>query len=564
MPFEKIIKNLGTSINNVNTKINTVFNGKHTEKAANTKKSISKSISDIGIIGLLDLFASVDLCNILAYTSGQISSASGDAFDPTKNPKNDPNATALKIKKWNIQKAAYDIQKVIDKYHSVTGEVIDKTALDRLITDVQLKLINILAEDKGKNEASSYVLIGYSVISNYLVNVVDYLNSLPNMAALNNSDIQKVMSYVDKVREICIKIQSLGSPQSIATSFLSTALQSNLAKIQKVINPSKIIPAIQSIAKSAKAIRQTINTILSIVKTAQVIIKIAVVLIQVFKVILRFFKVLPAPTMYTTTGVIISAAAADRNITDKVNMLITDLKAISSLLDYIVRICTSLSINVSIVIDKLTLILANLESCNNAPIDLVNELKATRDDLIIAKANLDDFVNSSKNSKIENNSKIGEYTIIIKTEESSSNIRFLRRYGIAIGPNGLLAVESTPTFASDDNIIINEVKLLLISKGLIKQMPSNLSMEELTAIENALIYSQGGNYFEDTNYLDNVNIDPIDNEDETVGLGLNAFINGLKGGKKLKNRVKIAMNKQKTQLEYELKAQKDKKVNSTI
>ena len=64
----------------------------------------------------------------------------------------------------------------------------------------------------------------------------------------------------------------------------------------------------------------------------------------------------------------------------------------------------------------------------------------------------------------------------------------LRRYGIALDINGILAAQSTPTFASDDNIIIQEVKLILASKGLIPNLPSPLSIAELNILENALAF----------------------------------------------------------------------------
>jgi Tfp pilus assembly protein PilZ len=47
-------------------------------------------------------------------------------------------------------------------------------------------------------------------------------------------------------------------------------------------------------------------------------------------------------------------------------------------------------------------------------------------------------------------------------------------------------------------------------------------------------------------------MDPADNENDNLGLGVNAFFNKQKGGKKLRNKIKKIMQAQKTKLGSDL------------
>jgi hypothetical protein len=192
-------------------------------------------------------------------------------------------------------------------------------------------------------------------------------------------------------------------------------------------------------------------------------------------------------------------------------------------------------------------------------------MKGTRDGLLASKAEVDAFVNNHTAKKASKDKSIGEYDIIIQTEQvSSKDIHLVRRYGIAVDKYGVLVVQSTPTFASDDNIIIQEVKLLLISKGLIKSMPSAISPDELAIIENALSFMEGDNNFDDNVSIEEDIMDAGDNEDENQGIGLNAFINKLKGGKSLRRRVRTAMNNAKAKLQSQVGAQSQNKLPTAI
>jgi hypothetical protein len=98
--------------------------------------------------------------------------------------------------------------------------------------------------------------------------------------------------------------------------------------------------------------------------------------------------------------------------------------------------------------------------------------------------------------------------------------------------------------------------LLLSSKGLIANMPSSLTTDQLTVVEDALNFLQDDDVNQDFNTNIDNDVDPPNNEDENKGLGLNAFVNKLSGGKKLRKKMRESMAKSTNQLNSNLSATK--------
>lgn len=99
---------------------------------------------------------------------------------------------------------------------------------------------------------------------------------------------------------------------------------------------------------------------------------------------------------------------------------------------------------------------------------LLQEFKDVRDLIRDRAQRLLEFLNNYFDKKSAKNNTFGPYTIEILTEESvDTEIRLRRRYGIAIDNKGILATQSDATYASDDKVIIAEVKAKLLALGLV-------------------------------------------------------------------------------------------------
>jgi hypothetical protein len=205
--------------------------------------------------------------------------------------------------------------------------------------------------------------------------------------------------------------------------------------------------------------------------------------------------------------------------------------------------------------------LENLKACTNVDNQLVSDMETQRDNLLSTANGFESFVDNYKNKNTESNNTFGKYTIQIVTEEVVDDaINLRRRYGIAQEVNGTIVARSQPTFASEDRIIVNEVKQQLATLGLIKsENLSSFTLEELNTIEESLKFLTDNtislNIVENTDF-DN-GLDAGNNENENDGVGINAFVNKLQGGKKLRERMRKMMKQNSDKLKSNLPGQTD-------
>ena len=162
-------------------------------------------------------------------------------------------------------------------------------------------------------------------------------------------------------------------------------------------------------------------------------------------------------------------------------------------------------------------------------------------------------MNQYNDQQTKSESQFGKYAIKIVTEQVvDEGINLRRRYGIARDTNGYIVVQSTPTFASLDLIIINEVKALLVSKGLVSSNLSSLSSEDQVTILEAARFLG-----EDEIGLDNIELSGSDIqtiEEQDSELGINTFINNLPGGRALRKRIRDKMINNASKLGSDLKS----------
>jgi hypothetical protein len=254
----------------------------------------------------------------------------------------------------------------------------------------------------------------------------------------------------------------------------------------------------------------------------------------------------------------ISATFEDVIVNKGLTFFLRRLLQINELLSIIKGLCLYIINQVVVIIPKLELISRNLSSCDQCPEELKQDYIDTIQQLKDAQKVLQDFIDTTNNAATLKNRSYGDYVIQIVTEETTDTaLSIKRRFGIALDKNKIKVVQSTPTFASDDNIIVNEVKLLLSAGGFVNKSLTGIDPSDLTIIIDSL------NNLENTDItIDDIDIsslsisdlDPPDNENESVGLGLNAFVNKLPGGKALRKRMRRAMANQAKNLGTDLKA----------
>ena len=96
---------------------------------------------------------------------------------------------------------------------------------------------------------------------------------------------------------------------------------------------------------------------------------------------------------------------------------------------------------------------------------------------------------------------------------------------------------------------------MLVSNKLVNPELSSLSSEGIITINTALNYLEDSEEFSEVNVelaTDADGLDDPNNENEDVGIGLNAFVNKLNGGKKLRKRVRERLLKISNKFQQEL------------
>jgi hypothetical protein len=521
----------------------------------NSSNPITKAI-DRGITNILKDVAEVDMCNLLSYAINEI--PGGKQFNPEDDPPNDPFA----FSKWRLQKAAYEVQKKIDDYYTSYGDAKSsdsKFGLYNLTKDIT-EIFNLTNNPNFpiSNPELNKAFPSLSVASNFLTNALSLFNRYTDLRQIPNEELQKIIRTVDQIRVYSVAIQGLNTPASfvnLADSILGGDVQKQIEKINKIITPTKLIPLLKQILKVANNLNSLGTKLLSYITTAQGIIKIAIILIRVFDFLIAFFKVLALPSQFTTAGIQTTFSDTVTEVFRErgKKKLVKRLAQINILLGAIAGLAQTMIIGLYDIIQKLNLILLNLESCVNAPSDLKEEIQTTINNLSSTVNGLQNFLDRYNNAQDQLNRTFGEYVIEIVTEEVvDEGIDIRRRYGIARDTNGYIVAQSTPTFASLDLIIINEVKLILSSKGLVKTGLNSLSPEESLIISESLKYLDEQDISIDSVELTTTDLNNLEENDQE--LGLQQFINNLPGGKALRKRVRKLLAKQNQNLSTNLKS----------
>jgi hypothetical protein len=128
----KITSVINSAINKTRTAINNFYYGKQTVNGA--RQPINPL--DYGLINLLQLLASIDVCSLITYATNQIPGTK--PFDPNDKSGTD---TPLGNIKYQIQFSAYTIQSKIDEYYGEFSDPqseVSKTKLGQIVVEIKI------------------------------------------------------------------------------------------------------------------------------------------------------------------------------------------------------------------------------------------------------------------------------------------------------------------------------------------------------------------------------------------------------------------------------------------
>lgn len=553
--LEKVIGIIAKFIINAQGKTNGILYGQF--KLGEGEGNPIQRALDKGVDNLLTDIAGIDFCNIINYGINQISGSA--QFNPNSDSiPTDPLGKA----KWNLQNAAFKVQSKIDQYNASYGSTNNpqsKLGLYTLIKQVNDGFSTVLAPNIGFNDPlliETFPQI--SLASNFINGISTSFNKYNSVDDIPSPDVTKILNTIDKIKYYCVAIQGLNSPAnfiSLADASLNGKVQDEIAKITRLIPINQLPRVLKSILKIANNINSVGQNAIKYINTGRLLVKLLISLVQVFNIIKAFIATIVIPSFFGTKGadVVLNDAYQQKLTELGQKKLIKRLNQINAVLNLMAIFVTSLIAGMGSIIGKLNLILLNIENCNNIDTELKQDLIDTINNLSTTANSLQDFLDGYNKVNEAKTNQFGEYTIKIITEEvTDEGISLKRRYGIALNNNLNIVVESTPTFASLDLIIVNEVKALLISKGFVKSDLGSLSAEDTTTILESIQYLD-----DDSIDIGNIQLNVQDIEElkkQDAELGLTDFINNLSGGKALRKRVRKMMGQKSQTLKSDLAA----------
>jgi hypothetical protein len=304
--------------------------------------------------------------------------------------------------------------------------------------------------------------------------LVQTINSI-NLALTATSDTidakidpkQTILTQISLLKSFSDKLRPFMSPINIATLAIGDQAEELNKKLRDFIRPERFASSVAFIIRQVKAIDKGIAQILKTVQLINTILKLINVLVKIFKFVCKILKIAPmpvavggggSPVVAVTTGSLTSKA-------DRVAKFQTDIDDYAKIIR---MISTFLSKSIILQIQRirkeiirlltgLNILYKNLLACpyTNDPLleqSLLDAISSLENNL----TTLDNLFPTAKTDNILP-SLYGGYEIdIIKEEVVDAGIKLLRRRVIVADQRGITVYEGTPTFASDDQVLIKE------------------------------------------------------------------------------------------------------------
>lgn len=531
------------------------------------------SLVNSGLFNALDALNSVDLCNVIAYATDNIS------FKRTPKAERAQQPNAPQASLYALQDKAEVVQSAIDKYTAYPNVFIGSylgtgpnavpqnqavtesnaptgggTGVTAYNTYYLMQTIKDVFAVNNESTSSLFTAQDKTLITTVPglggnLNVIDdflgTVNKYSDYRQISNADLQVLQNKITVIRSVCVTIQNLDFKNSLALAgnFLSTDIRSQLQELSKFVDPTKIIPTLKQINSAVQSFIRIGRQIQGILNLGQFLIKLALLFYKVFKFIIAFFVALPLPSVLTTAGIQLTLNSAKQKASDESAGIIRLLKALNALLEVVVVFIRYLLTNVNQVQLRLQTLLLNLEACEAMQnSDVLLQLQQTNKDLTSLKEQLEAYIIKFDSKTDPNTAMFGAYDIrVVEEELKDASIQNKRRRGIALNQRGEIVAQSDLTFATNTAVIIAEVKAKLVAEKLVQPSLGSIDATNVGIISDSLNYLDNNDVMQDDLNAPTTPLDLPDNLDENAGLGLNAFVNNLKGGRKLRQRSRAAL-----------------------
>jgi hypothetical protein len=207
---------------------------------------------------------------------------------------------------------------------------------------------------------------------------------------------------------------------------------------------------IQDIINKRNNLVSNLNTIYNIIDTLSKSIQGINGFLQVIKTLIPIFNTLPLPLQFSTAGIVITLKESQDLLKEKLNKLTT----ITDSTSIVLVVITSTLKNI---IDELTKLDNNIKNCSteqNIPFVSINN--------DINNLTSPTVVNSLQDQQVNYKG----FTLEVIIEPQTGDNQYPKRRAIARNSLGIIILQGEPSFASDIQVLINELKFIIDSNNL--------------------------------------------------------------------------------------------------
>jgi len=300
-----------------------------------------------------------------------------------------------------------------------------------------------------------------------------------NLALVATSDtIDPTTDTINKItilKSFIRKLSPFLSPINIATLAIGGQEEAINKKLAGIIKPERFRESVGFLVRQVKSVDQAIVQIEATIKLINTIIRIINTLTKVYKFVIKILKFNPTPTAIGGPTPVVSVPIGVMNTQSdrisKSNQMVDDLEKITVIISKFLQGTILLNIKrirkqILQLLTGLNILYQNLQACPNTNEDkgLLASVQNSIDSLNNNLATLNNLFPTANTQNLPLLHK--GYTIdIIKEEVVDSGIKLLRRTVIVADQRGVIEYEGTPTYATDDQVLIKEGQYYINKQG---------------------------------------------------------------------------------------------------
>jgi len=474
--LENLVTSISGQLATIEKAVDDVYYGNPLNKSAGVKLPGSNSKVN-GVLPLVQEISGYDLCNIIA------------------------TVLALPISTTSL------VQKELDNV---------KKQSTKLLTQISN---GIAANDlaRGISELSNSITPDLIAVAPQLAGTQNFLDDITGtLTGVNPNGSVNVLGKLTQLQTSLQSISNLNTPLNVL-SLTQQATGINIAaqiqSLQKTINPTQILPTLQSISTLLGSINQMGLKLLKYVNMVQAIVQIASTTITVVNVIVRVLKSIPIPNIYTVTSL-------NQSLADTLNYVQTSIlkpaqknvKQLQILLDLIYTTSINFTGKITQLQAAIAPLLFNLETCvATADSPQLATLNAANNSLTDMSSKLNDFTKyyAAAQGDPTQTTFHGYVLKIVEEQTIYHPLQFKKRHAVALDPRGVQVAQTELTYSTNNQVIFQELELII----------GNSYYPSTTTETEASIYNSIG--------VDPTTLDPTSQKVSSAAKG---FVSSLPGG----------------------------------